>query len=224
MAVGTTRVLVVDDDQAIRDAVTTGLRCEGFDVRTRASGADIVSLYQEFRPHLAILDLRLPVGPDGMTLARQLRASSDVPVLFLTSAQGVNERLAAFDAGADDYLTKPFLMAELLARVRALLRRAGVSSPRVEVGDLVVDPSLDVVTRGGRPVALTRTELLLVSALAHRQGRMVTKNQLLVQVWGADHFDENLVEVHMSSLRRKLNALGPPLIHTIRGLGYVLRE
>lgn len=218
------RVLVVEDDTPIRSALEVALQTEGYEVRTLPDGSVIKQVAAEFRPDLALLDVRLPVGPDGYAMARLLREGSDLPVLFLTAADGLDDRLAGFDAGADDYLVKPFSMAELLARVQALLRRSGrLSSAVWQIDDLVVDDAARTVVRGSNRIDLTRTEYGLLSALAQNPGQVLTKVQLLTQVWGFDAYDTNLVEVHMSALRRKLEAHGSRLVHTIRGVGYVLR-
>lgn len=219
------RVLVVEDDAPIRSALDVALRGEGYEVRAEADGSAIQEVAAEFRPDLAILDVRLPVGPDGYTLARLLRKTSDLPLLFLTAADGLDDRLAGFEAGADDYLVKPFSMAELLARAQALLRRSGrLSSAVTRVADLVVDHGARTVVRGGESLELTRTEYELLLALAQHPGQVLSKVQLLTQVWGFDAYDTNVVEVHLSALRRKLEAHGPRLVHTVRGIGYVLRE
>ena len=218
------RVLIVEDDAPIRSAVDVALRGDGYDVRAEADGTDLDRVATEFRPDLAILDVRLPRGPDGYAMARILRASSDIPLLFLTAADGLEDRLAGFEAGADDYLAKPFSVAELLARTQALLRRSGrVVSAVQQVGDLVLDDGGRVALRNGADLGLTRTEFDLLSTLARRPGQVLSKVQLLTQVWGFDNYDPNLVAVHMSALRRKIEAHGPRLIHTVRAVGYVLR-
>ena len=218
------RVLVVEDDAPIRSALAVALRGEDYEVRSEPDGTTIRQVASEFRPDLAVLDVRLPVGPDGFALARQLREGSDLPILFLTAADAIESRLAGFEAGADDYLVKPFSMAELLARIQALLRRSGrLTSAVWQLGDLVVDDAARSVVRNGEVVDLTRTEYGLLSVLAQNPGQVLTKIQLLTQVWGFDAYDANLVEVHMSALRRKLEAFGPRLVHTVRGAGYVLR-
>jgi two-component system, OmpR family, response regulator len=220
----TPRLIVIEDDVALREALTVALQGEGYEVMAAPDGSTFVDTIGSFRPDLALLDVRLPEGPDGLSLARRLRATSDVPVLFLTAADTVQDRLAGFDAGGDDYLVKPFSMAELLARVHALLRRSGrLASVTWQVDDLIVDEGARTVTRGGEAIELTRTEFDLLAALGKRIGKVVPKPQLLTLVWEFDSYDPNLVEVHVSALRRKLEAHGPRLIHTVRGVGYVLR-
>lgn len=218
------RVLVVEDDVPIRTALDAALQACGYQVRAESDGARIQQVADDFHPDLAVLDVRLPVGPDGYGIARTLRNGSTLPVMFLTAADAVEDRLAGFQAGADDYLIKPFSMAELLARVQALLRRSGrLSSAAWQIGDLVVDDAAKSVSRRGEPVDLTRTEYDLLASLLQHTGTVLSKTQLLTQVWGFDAYDTNLVEVHMSALRRKVERLGPRLIHTVRGAGYVLR-
>jgi two-component system OmpR family response regulator len=218
------RILLVEDDEPIRSALVVSFQQEGYEVRAEPDGSAIASVAQEFRPDLAVLDVRLPVGPDGYAIAHILRGTSDLPLLFLTAADSLSDRLAGFDAGGDDYLVKPFSMAELLARVHALLRRAGRLSSQVRVvGDLVVDEGARTALRNGVPLELTRTEYNLLSVLVRHPGQVLSKIQLLTQVWGFDEYATNLVEVHVSTLRRKLEALGPRLVHTVRGSGYVLR-
>ncbi len=218
------RILVVEDDEPIRTALGVALGGEGYEVRTEEDGSAIARVAEEFRPDLAVLDVRLPVGPDGYGVARVLRATNDLPLLFLTAADSLDARLAGFDAGADDYMVKPFSMAELLVRIHALLRRAGRLSSQVrQVGDLVIDEAARTVLRDGQALELTRTEYNLLCVLAQHHGQVLSKIQLLTLVWGFDAYGTNLVEVHVSTLRRKLETLGPRLVHTVRGAGYVLR-
>ena len=218
------RVLVVEDDADVRYIVDMALQQTGYAVAQEPTGANLRRVAATFRPDLAILDVAFPRGPDGLTLARQLRDVSSIPILFLTGAATLEDRLAGFDAGGDDYLIKPFAIAELLARVRALLLRSGrLDMPTFEIDDCAVDLEARIVTRAGAEVALTRTEFELLGALVRDPGRVLSKPQLLARVWGFDAYDVHLVEVHMSSLRRKLHATGAPLIQTVRGVGYVLR-
>jgi len=225
MAESKARILVIEDDEPIRSALAISLRIEGYDVRAEIDGSSLVRVAEEFRPDLAVLDIMLPTGPDGYAIARRLRSSSDLPVLFVTAADSLDARLEGFDAGADDYLVKPFSMAELLARIYALLRRAGRLSSQVrQVGDLIIDETAKAVVRAGVPMTLTRTEFELLAALARRPGQVLSKTQLLTLVWGFEASGTNLVEVHVSTLRRKLEAEGPRLVQTVRGAGYVLRE
>jgi len=218
-------VLLVEDDSAVREAVEIAFQGEGFEVRVEADGSDIGQIVASFHPDIAILDLRLSTGPDGYTMARQLRQLDDLPVVLLTSADSLDDRLNGFRAGADDYLAKPFSMAELVARVQALLRRSGrVSEASLSVGDIVIDDGTRIVTRGGADVELTRTEYDLLTALCRRPGQVLSKQQLMDQVWGGfGTCGDNVVEVHMSALRRKLEAHGPRLIQTVRSVGYVVR-
>lgn len=219
------RVLVVEDDRSVRDAVAVALRDEDWTVRALPDGRGLAETLRSFRPDVAVLDIRLPHGPDGLALARRIRASSQMPILFLTALDEVHQRLEGFEAGADDYLAKPFSMAELVARIRVLLRRVGrLRSETWQAADLVVDEAARTVIRGEHEVELTRTEFDLLVELGHRRGQVLSKERLLSLVWEFDAYDPNLVEVHISSLRRKLEAHGDRLIHTVRGVGYVLRD
>ncbi|MFA9428993.1 response regulator transcription factor [Egicoccus sp. AB-alg2] len=218
------RILLVEDDTTLRESVAVALRGEGYEVVTSADGTDGTDQVDAFRPDLAILDVRLPDGPDGFDLARTIRARGDVPIIFVTALGDLDDRLAGFEAGGDDYVTKPFSTVELLARVQALLRRAGrLESQAWQVDDLVVDEAARTAVRGGTPLELTRTEFDLLITLGRNIGTVVSKSRLLALVWGFESYDENLVEVHISALRRKLEAQGDRLIHTVRGVGYVLR-
>jgi DNA-binding response OmpR family regulator len=219
------RILVVEDEPFMRDAIETALSGDGFDVRAAGDAATAQPLVDTFRPDLVLLDIGLGPGADGLTFARRLRGSSESSVLFVSAANAVENRLAAFDLGADDYITKPFVMAELLARVRAVLRRAGRGASSVMVaGDVTLDLEGYVASRGDVVLALTRIEFALLAALCRRPGRVLSKVQLLNEVWGFDQFDVNLVEVHISALRKKLAPHGPQMIQTVRNVGYVVRS
>ena len=218
------RALLIEDDQSVREAVTIAFEGLGFIVQAHATGEQLAEVVHEFRPDVAIIDIQLPAGPDGFHLARQVISLTGAPVVFLTAAEGLGERLAGFEAGGDDYVIKPFAMAELLARVRAVLRRSGrLPSPVVQVRDLLIDDNAKQAMRGGQVVDLTPTEFELLSVLARAPNQVFSKGQLLSQIWGFDSYDPNLVEVHVSALRRKLDTLGPRLVHTVRGRGYVFR-
>jgi two-component system, OmpR family, response regulator len=224
MGTNTPRILLVEDDASLVDAVESALRGEGYHVHAQADGTRIRDAAANFRPDLAVLDVRLPRGPSGLSIARLLRDDEELPIIFLTAADSTEDRLAGFDAGADDYLVKPFVMAELLARVRALLRRSGrLTSDTWQVGDIIVDEATRRVHRNGGSIDLTRTEFDLLVALGRHPDRVLSKTQLLASVWGFESYDLNVVEVHISALRRKLEEHGPRLIHTVRGAGYRLR-
>jgi two-component system, OmpR family, response regulator len=217
------RLLLVEDDHALRSAIVAALEATGYDVSAIVNGTGLIAAAESHHPDMAILDVRLPEGPDGFELAERVRVDLGIPFLFLTAADTLQERLRGFEAGADDYLVKPFAMAEFLARVRAVLRRAGrLASSTFQVRDLVVNEATRVVTRNGNVVDLTKTEFDLLCTLARRPGEVFSKVQLLSLVWGFADFAPNLVEVHVSALRRKLEAYGPRLVHTERGEGYVL--
>lgn len=217
------RLLVVEDDDSLREGLDSVLERSGYRVCAVADGRRVEELLTTYRPDLALIDVRLPGPLDGFEIAERLRADGGVPTVFITAADSLEDRLRGFELGADDYLVKPFAMAELLARVRAVLRRSGrLSSPTREFADLVVDEVDRVVLRGGTPVEVTRTEFELLAVLVREPGRVMSKLELLSLVWGFDEYDTNLVEVYVSTLRRKLEDLGPRLIHTERGEGYVL--
>jgi two-component system, OmpR family, response regulator len=220
--VGEARVLVVEDAETIRVAVLSGLTDAGFEVAGRPDGRDLERDLATFRPDLVVLDVMLP-GRDGFALLDVVRRHSDAGVLLLTARDGIDDRLRGLTAGADDYVVKPFVLAEVVARVNALLRRMGALSSTLTVGDLVIDPDTGSARRGEAPITLTATEFKLLCHLAEHRGKVLTKTQLLTAVWGFDAYDPNLVEVHISALRRKLEEHGPRLLHTKRGFGYVLR-
>ena len=216
-------MLVVEDQDQVREALAEALRDAGYTVTALPDGSAFEQTVDTFRPDLAILDVMLPGGRGGLVLGRALRGRSDAALLFLTARDAVQDRLGGFDAGADDYLVKPYVTAELLARVGALLRRLGRVPSTVQVGDLVLDEAAGVASRAGCRLDLTATEFRLLAYLVGNRGRTMSKTQILTQVWGYEDYDQNLVEVYVSGLRRKTEALGVRLIHTVRGIGYTLR-
>jgi DNA-binding response OmpR family regulator len=219
------RVLVVEDDEEIAQVLQRSLRLEGYEVRVAADGEAALDQSAAFNPDLVILDLGLP-KLDGMEVARRLRAADDVPILMLTARDALEARVEGLDAGADDYLVKPFERQELLARLRALLRRRPPrGSASVMVGDLALNPDTHEVSRAGREIDLTQREFELLEYLMRNERIVVPRQRLLEEVWGYDPFaTTNTIEVFVSNLRRKLEAEGEPrLLHTIRGAGYVLR-
>jgi DNA-binding response OmpR family regulator len=219
------RVLVVEDDDEIAQALQRSLRLEGYEVRLAGDGVSALDDAHAFLPDLVILDLGLP-RLDGIDVARSLRERDDVPILMLTARDAVEARVDGLDAGADDYLVKPFERQELLARMRALLRRRPPrgSAPLV-VGDLQLNPDTHEVERGARQLELTQREFELLEYLMRNERIVISRQRLLDEVWGYDPFSTtNTIEVFVSNLRRKLEAGGEPrLLHTIRGAGYVLR-
>jgi DNA-binding response OmpR family regulator len=218
------KVLVVEDEPIVRDLLVTVLRTEGYEVLSVADGNGAFKEAKSFRPHLALVDVRLGSGPDGFTVARRLREEGDVALLFLTGADEAEDIRAGFAAGADLYITKPFSVDGLLVQVEAVLARAGKSrDAHWEAADVVVDEAARAVSRAGKPVDLTPVEFELLCRLVRRPGRVVTKSQLLSELWGYRDYNPNVVERHMSSLRRKLEANGPRLVHTVHGAGYVFR-
>ncbi len=213
------RVLVIDDDDTIRTAVAASLRAEGFAVRASPDGDTLLDDLRTGSPDLVVLDWMLP-GASGITLAARVRTNSDAAVVMMTARDELDDRLRGFAEGVDDYVVKPFAMAELVARVTAVLRRRGRVPSVVEVGDLVLDPDAATARRGDTLLDLTATEFRLLCFLAQGRDRTLSKGQITTQVWGYDDIAPNLVEVHLSALRRKMEAHGPRLIHTVRGLGY----
>ena len=217
------RVLLVEDDRAVRQAIESVLCRNGYEVESSADGAQAVEAVDRFRPDVAILDIALPGDLDGFRVGRHIRSGADIPIIFLTASESLDTTLAAFAIGADDYITKPFSTAELMARMDAVLRRSGRNPRTIRLRDVVIDPGAGQAWRAGTVLDLTATELRLLVALAKRPGQTVSKMQLLVEVWQFGAYSPNLVEVHVSALRRKLEALGSRLIFTERGEGYVLR-
>ena len=221
-----TRVLVVEDDEDIAQVLQRSLRLEGYEVRIAGDGESALTTYPEFAPDLMVLDLGLP-KLDGVDVAKRLReGGEDLPILMLTARDALESRVDGLDAGADDYLVKPFERQELLARLRALLRRR---PPRgmapLTVGDLRLNPDTHEVFRGDRRVDLTQREFELLEYLMRNERLVISRQRLLDEVWGYDPFSiTNTIEVFVSNLRRKLEAGGEPrLLHTVRGAGYVLR-
>jgi two-component system response regulator MprA len=222
------RVLVVDDDPAVRESLRRSLAFNGYQVELAADGEQALRAVADSRPDAVVLDVMMP-RLDGLATCRALRAAGDdVPVLMLTARDEVADRVAGLDAGADDYLPKPFALEELLARLRALLRRIGPaeSGQVMRLSDLTLDPASRDVTRGERPLRLTRTEFALLELLLRNQRRVLSRERILEEVWGYDFpTTANSLEVYVGYLRRKTEAEGEPrLIHTVRGVGYVARE
>jgi two-component system response regulator MprA len=223
------RILVVDDDRAVRESLRRSLTFNGYTVETAGDGLEALEKVVAHRPDLLLLDVMMP-RMDGLEVCRRLRsAGDDLPILVLTARDSVSERVAGLDAGADDYLAKPFALEELLARLRALLRRAtpeDEDSEALEFEDLRLDPVTRDVTRGERAISLTRTEFALLEMLMANPRRVLSRSRILEEVWGYDFpTSGNALEVYVGYLRRKTEADGEPrLIHTVRGVGYVLRE
>ena len=221
-----TRVLVVEDDHDIAQVLQRSLRLEGYEVRVAGDGEAALTTYPEFAPDLMVLDLGLP-KIDGVDVARRLReGGEDLPILMLTARDALESRVEGLDSGADDYLVKPFERQELLARLRALLRRRPPKGMApLTVGDLRLNPDTHEVHRGERRVDLTQREFELLEYLMRNERLVISRQRLLDEVWGYDPFSiTNTIEVFVSNLRRKLEAGGEPrLLHTVRGAGYVLR-
>ena len=216
------RILVIEDEPLLRESIAAALRAADFAVEAHPDGRDFADRVASFRPDAAVLDIMLP-DTSGLSLARHLRTHSQAAVVFVSARDGVHDRLTGFEAGADDYIVKPFVTAELVARLRAVLRRSGrLVSNTVQMADLIIDEESGQVWRGQRPVAVTATELRLLVCLARNRDRVLSKTQLLTLVWGYDDYDPNLVETFVSALRRKLEREPDEtrLIHTVRGVGY----
>nr|WP_110208374.1 response regulator transcription factor [Nocardioides daejeonensis] len=222
------RVLVVDDEINIAELVAMALRLEGWEVRMAHTGTEAVATAKEFRPDAVALDIMLP-DFDGLEVLRRLRAErDDVPVVFLTAKDAVEDRIAGLTAGGDDYVTKPFSLEELVARLRGLMRRAGVGTSRssslLVVGDLTLDEESREVRRGEEEISLTATEFELLRYLMRNPRRVLSKAQILDRVWDYDFGGQaNVVELYISYLRKKIDAGRAPMIHTMRGAGYVLK-
>ncbi len=219
------RVLVVEDDRDIADVLRRSLSMEGYEVRLAGDGEAALSGAADFTPDAVVLDLGLP-KMDGLEVARRLRDAGDVPILMLTARDTVHQRVEGLDSGADDYLVKPFERTELLARVRALLRRRPPrGSAFLVAGDLRLNPSTREVFRRDRPIELTGREFELLEHLMRNERLVVSREKLLDEVWDYDPYAEtNTIDVFVSNLRRKLESAGEPrVLHTVRGAGYVLR-
>ena len=223
------RILVVDDESSISELVATSLKFVGFDVRTASSGSQALQIAQEFKPHALILDVMLP-DQNGFEVCRQIRSEGQkVGVLFLTAKDSVEDKIAGLTIGGDDYVTKPFSLEELVARLRALLRRTGVTEiesdeEKIRFADLELDEAAHEVRRAGNLVDLSPTEFLLLRYLMINADRVVSKSQILDHVWQYDfRGDMGIVETYVSYLRKKIDIYEPALIHTVRGVGYRLR-
>ncbi|KAA9154568.1 response regulator transcription factor [Amycolatopsis acidicola] len=226
------RILVVDDDRAVRESLRRSLEFNGYQVELAGDGAQALERVIADRPDAMILDVMMP-RLDGLEVARRLRSTGDdLPILVLTARDTVSDRVSGLDAGADDYLPKPFALEELLARLRALLRRAspdaqpGANSEQLTFADLTLDPGTREIRRGEREISLTRTEFALLELFMSYPKHVLTRGRILEEVWGYDFpTSGNALEVYVGYLRRKTEAGGEPrLIHTVRGVGYVLRE
>ncbi len=230
---GTMKILVVDDDQAVRDSLRRSFIFNGYNVALAVDGQDALEKIASDRPDVAILDVMMP-KLDGLEVCRELRShGDDLPILLLTARDTVSERVAGLDAGADDYLPKPFALEELLARTRSLFRRSTRPSvagedkaEQLEFEDLRLNPETREVTRGDRSISLTRTEFALLELLMSNPRKVLPRDTILEEVWGYDFpTSGNALEVYIGYLRRKTEAEGEErLIHTVRGVGYVLRE
>ena len=220
-----TRVLVVEDEHNIADFIRRGLTYQGYEVEVAHNGAEALRTAQDNLPDLVILDLMLP-DIDGVEVCQRLRSADDLPIIMLTARDAVSDKVEGLEAGADDYMTKPFEFPELLARVKvALRRRAPSSKEEIKVDDLSVRPASREVSRGTREISLTAREFELLEYLARHAGQVVTKETLFERVWGYDFdVESDAIKVYISYLRKKLNAQGErDLIHAIRGVGYVLK-
>ena len=224
------KILVVDDERAVRESLRRALELEGYEIELAEDGREALErLAREDQPDAVILDVLMP-GVDGLEVCRTLRSQgSRLPVLMLTARTQVEDRVEGLDAGADDYLTKPFALEELLARVRALLRRSGddgASGDKLSFADLELDPGTREVTRGDERIELTRTEFSLLELFLRNPRQVLTRSVIFERVWGYDFgFASNSLDVYIGYLRRKTEASGKPrLIHTVRGVGYALRE
>ena len=222
------RVLTVDDEPSLIELLSMAMRYEGWDVSTASFGTEAVNVARQSKPDAIVLDMMLP-DFDGLEVMRRVRAfQPDVPVIFLTARDGVSDRINGLTAGGDDYVTKPFSLEEVIARLRGLLRRSGATGPtpstELVVGDLVLNEDSHEVTRLGDPITLTATEFELLRFLMRNPKRVLSKAQILDRVWDYDFGGQaNVVELYISYLRKKIDVGRDPMIHTMRGVGYVLR-
>ena len=223
------RVLTVDDESSLTELLSMAMRYEGWEVATAGSGLDAVKVAREVRPDAIVLDMMLP-DFDGLEVMRRIRTEQpDVPVIFLTAKDAVEDRIGGLTAGGDDYVTKPFSLEEVIARLRALMRRSGAASRRPDaqlvVGDLIMDEDTHEVWKAGEPVSLSPTEFTLLRYFIINAGTVLSKPKILDHVWRYDFGgDVNVVESYVSYLRRKIDTGEKRLLHTLRGVGYVLRE
>ncbi len=223
------RILAVDDEQMLTDLLAMALRMEGWEVRTASSGLEALQVAQEFEPDALVLDIMMP-DLDGMSVLRRLRESGNlVPVLFLTAKDAVGDRIAGLTAGGDDYVTKPFSLEEVIARLRAVIRRTGLATADdgqsiLRVGDLTLNEDSHEVERDGTEIELTATEFELLRYLMRNERRVLSKAQILDRVWSYDFGGKSsVVELYISYLRKKLDAGRAPLLHTVRGVGYMIK-
>jgi two-component system OmpR family response regulator len=223
------RALVVDDEPSLGELIQMALRYEGWQVEVATDGASALNKARTFKPDIVVLDIMMP-GLDGLEVLKRLRASGDdVAVLFLTAKDAVNDRVVGLTAGGDDYVTKPFSLEEVVARLRSLLRRTGravtgYTDPVLRIGDLTLDEESYEVTRAGRQIELTAKEFELLRYLMRNPRRVVSKLQILDRVWSYDFEGRSsIVEIYISYLRKKIEADGPPMIHTVRGVGYLIK-
>jgi two-component system OmpR family response regulator len=219
----------VDDEASLTDLLQMALRYEGWEIKTAADGSSAIATARDFRPDAIVLDIMLP-DIDGLQVLQRLRADgNDVPVLFLTAKDALDDRIAGLTAGGDDYVTKPFSLEEVVARLRGLIRRSTLTvdaneSPVLVVGDLELDEDSHEVRRAGRLIELTATEFELLRYLMRNPRRVVSKSQILDRVWDYDFGGKSsVVEIYISYLRKKIDAEGSPMLHTVRGAGYMIK-
>ena len=222
------RALVVDDEVSLGDLLQMALRYEGWDVKTATGGQQALTIARQFKPDVVVLDVMMP-DLDGMEVLHRLRAEGDVPVLFLTAKDAVDDRIAGLTAGGDDYVTKPFSLEEVVARLRGLIRRSSrivsdAVDPELRVGDLLLNEESYEVSRGDVPIELTATEFELLRYLMRNPRRVLSKSQILDRVWSYDFGGRSsIVEIYISYLRKKIDADAAPMIHTVRGVGYMIK-